>query len=167
MPRHSSWDYDDRRAEEKYWDYLYSECRCPWFEEEDGTWEQDTSEPCHYCRWEAKKAAKAAEAERQRQAAAAAHPHATEIATIKKWLNHVEAGRQEGNMGKQLDGCRALFTHILGYDAFMAKYPNFRAAVVKKIAEFRANEKAAPLTELLDHVDAFLARLPEREDYVA
>jgi hypothetical protein len=167
MPRRYSDSYLDRRAEEKYWDYIYDNCLCKWYETEDGNFEMDESDPCTHCRWEAKKAARAAREEAERQAAAAAHPHAHEISTLKKWLAHVEQGRAEGNMGKQLDGVRALFTEMLGFSSFVAKYPKFRTAVVNKLAEFRENEHAAPLKELFDHVDTFLARLPERDDYVA
>ena len=178
MPRYGRYgrhdSYWERRAEEKYYDYIYENCLCPYYEDEDGNFQTDDSDPCTHCRWEKKKAEEriAEEAERQRLeeeriAREAAHPHAREIATIRKWLDVNAEALREGNLGKQLDSVRALFTEILGFDTFMAKYPKFRAAVVAKLEGMRAEPRAEPLKELFEHVDAFLARLPAVEGYVA
>lgn len=175
MPRYGRrGSYDDRRAEEAYYDYIYENCLCDYYEDENGQMQLDEENPCTHCSWEQERAERrvAEEAERQRLeqerlAREAAHPHAREIAVIRKWLNANEEGGREGNLGKQMDSVRALFTEILGFEVFIAKYPNFRRAVAAKLEQFKNDKRTEPLKELFDHVDAFLARLPAVEGYVA
>lgn len=171
MPRRDS--YYERRAEDRYYDYIYDNCLCEYYEDENGQWQLDEEHPCTHCRWEQKQAEKrvAEEAERQRLeqerlAREAAHPHAREIATIRKWLSANEEGGREGNLGKQLDATRALFTELLGMPTFLKKYPKFRIAMANKVSELRTKEQAAPLEELFQHVDDFLYKLSLEDDYV-
>lgn len=62
---------------------------------------------------------------------------------------------------------RQLFTELLGYQRFLAATPMIREAVVKKMAEFRAQPLASSLLPLFDQTDAMLATLPARPDYKA
>jgi hypothetical protein len=95
---------------------------------------------------------------------AAASPWQFQINTIKPLLDGVQAAR---TTEEKIPLVRGLFTLLLTERAFLAAQANFRNAVVKKIAEFRANPQAEPLKECLDAVDKMLAELPVREDYKA
>jgi hypothetical protein len=91
-------------------------------------------------------------------------PWQLQVDAIRPLLAGVQAAR---STEQKLPLVRGLFTLLLTERAFLAAQPNFRNAVVKKIAEFRADPKAEPLTECLDAVDKMLEELPAREDYKA
>ncbi len=170
MPRRSSSSWDDRRAEDRYWDYIYDNCLCRWYEAEDGTWHQDEEDPCTHCRWETKKAARAARDAAEEAARAAAkeeefkkNPHYHEIVTLRGFLFHHPSLPRE----KRVENVRGLLEALLGFESFLAKQKKFREVLVGKLAEFRAEPDAAPLLELFDQVEALIKRLPEVEGYVA
>ena len=103
------------------------------------------------------------EEERQRkEAALAASPWREQIVSIKAQLDAVEKAR---GLGEKLPAIRILLTNLLSQQAFIAAQPKFRVALTNKVAELRADEKAAPLLELFDHVDRMLEGLKGREDY--
>ncbi len=91
-------------------------------------------------------------------------PWQLQIDAIKPLLAGVQAAP---TTEEKIPLVRGLFTLLLTERAFLAAQPNFRNAVAKKGAEFRADPRAEPLTECLDAVDKMLAELPARDDYVA
>jgi hypothetical protein len=157
MPRYRSYSWDDRYAEEKYYEYLYSECRCPYPDDPE---EGDLL--CHLCAWEESKRLEAEETQRKKEAALAAHPWREQIVAIRAQIDAVEKAK---GLGEKLPAVRILLTNLLSQQAFLAVQPKFRMALLNKVAELRKDPKADPLTELFDHVDTMLEGLKEREDY--
>jgi len=151
--RYSSWD--EEHARDKYYEYLYSECRCT-------TYDDKTSETlCAYCELEKEQAEQRA-AEEARQLS---RPFGAEIVAVKKQLNkyHSAIGQTE-----QIEAIRSLFTVLLGFDKFLAANPNLRNMAMKKTNEFRGHAVAGPmLKELFDNFDLLIHRLPEVEGYRA
>lgn len=163
MPRRSY--YSKRRAEErfrdKYYEYLEEACNC----HDDSDAEEGS---CYYCtrraRIAAEEAAEAAAAAAAADAADRAKPWYDERKTIQKHLAAVAAA---SDVPTRLECIRALFTAVMAYEAFLAAVPKFRAAVLAKMAEFRADERAASLHSLFDQVEAAFEALAGRADYKA
>jgi hypothetical protein len=163
MPRRSSWN-EDRRAEEKYYEYLYSECRC------------DGEEPlCHLCHWETERAQQLEEDLRVYMAQKEAEQKAREeacpnrqwrpiIASLREKLNAVQHAR--GTEAK-VEACRILFTELLSCEGFLSVQPKFRTVALHKIEELLADEKAESIYPLLDELKGKIQGLSGREDYIA
>lgn len=165
MPRYRSYSWDEERAMDRYYEYLEEACECPY--------DYDAPEPdeaCYHCERRAAQAVARAEAlrwraekERQhREAALAAHPWREQIVEIR---GQIDAVQNAVGIGQKLPAMRILLTNLLSQQAFLAVQPKFRMALLKKVAELRADPNANPLTELFDHVDTMLEGLKEREDY--
>lgn len=172
MPRYYDYEWADRRAEERYYEYLEEACECPY--DYDAP---EPEEPCHHCerrageaaaraealRWHAEKEQQREEQERQRkEAALAANLWKEQILSIRAQLDGV---KKAVGIGEKLAAMRILFTNLLSQQPFLAVQPKFRAALAKKVVELRADPKAEPLMELFDHVDTMLEGLKAREDY--
>ncbi len=80
------------------------------------------------------------------------NPWEEQIRGIRAGLDEVEAGH--GTLEK-LNACRKLFTLLLEdrYQAFITAHPKFERAVIKKIAELRADVHGVLLTELFSLVE--------------
>lgn len=156
MPRHRRDSYAERRAEEKYYEYLYDECHCPFYETEDGQWEQDTSDPCYHCRWEAKRLRRLAEEAAAAAARLAANPWAPQITAIRALI---DASQAAVGVDAKVAAVSKLFTELLQQHDFLSAQPKFREAVKKKIADFRGVPEAAPLVPEMDRLEALLAEV--------
>jgi len=78
------------------------------------------------------------------------NPSRKQITTIKKKLSAIEASR--GGTKKRLNRIHSLFSYICQEADFVRSHPNFWATIVAKAKEFRADERAASIFPLLDHV---------------
>jgi hypothetical protein len=164
MPHYYDDDWADRRAEEKYYEYLYSDCHCYQFGTDPDD-PQEGDELCHLCAWEQEKSLPPQkEEEKWIQVATFHEPHpwADQITSIKAQLDAVEKAM---GIGEKLPAVRILLTNLLSQEAFLAVQPKFRAALLKKVVELRANPLAEPLTELFDQVDTMLEGVKGRDDY--
>ncbi len=152
---------------DKYYDWLYSECRCEECRYHPGE--------CPYCVNEREREAEyqAAIAREEQLAAAAAAaavcPNAQwreQIAFIKGELDAVARGP---TLYERLTHVRILFTEIQNerYQAFIAAQPKFRAALVKKVAELKADPKAEALVELFEHTERMVEGLAARPEFKA
>lgn len=168
MPRYSDSHWDDERAMDRYYKYLEESCECYY----DPNEANEPEEPCHHCERRAAEAVAREEARRwheekerqHKEAAFAANPWREQIVHIKAQLDAVQ---KASGLGEKLPAIRILLTNLLSQQAFIAAQPKFREALVKKVAELRADPKAEPLTELFDHTDRMLEGLKEREDFKA
>jgi hypothetical protein len=160
MPRHRSLSYEEQRAMDKYYDWLYSECRC----EESGydlNGDIALGDPrCALCEQEFEQRQEAW----QRQAACPNAQWREQIAFIGEQLKAIERGP---TLCDRLTHVRILFTEIQNerYQAFVAAQPKFRAALVKKTAELKADPRAETLVELFGHTERMVERLAERPDF--
>lgn len=155
--RYSSWD--EEHARDKYYEYLYSECRC-------NTYDDETSETlCAHCELEKEQAAQRAAAAAAEEARQLSRPFGAEIVAVKKQLNKYQRAISQT---EQIEAIRSLFTVLLGFDKFLAANPNLRNMAMKKTNEFRGHAVAGPmLKELFDNFDLLIHRLPEIEGYKA
>ncbi len=158
---------------EKYYDYLDEACDCHLDYDDDGEpvyMEQTPETLCTYCvrraRIAAERAARLARAEEQRAAAAAAaaarlaaHPDREQMVAIRSFLDRVAAIQGSGREAERVEVVRELFTYLLTVGDFLKKHANFRQAVRDKIAEFRADERAASLLPLLSQVEELLVQV--------
>lgn len=162
MPRHRYSSWDEERAYDKYYEYMYAECRCHTYD--DG----GESELCPCCELEnervATKAAAAAAAA-VKKAQLLALPFGAEIVAVKEQIQKFESAWTEAT---QIEAIRNLFTVLLGFDKFLAAKPNLRNMAMKKANEFRGHSIAGQmLKELFDNFDLLIHRLPEIEGYKA
>lgn len=125
-----------------------NDCSCDYYEDEDG--QVYCSDKCAFCK---RQRARASEEARLR-----ATGWYDEIATIRGFITRIQrATDSQANIN--LFG--EMFAALLGYEKFLAAEPAFRAVVASKLAEMRANPYSEPLKEVMDKMDALLARLPE------
>ena len=84
------------------------------------------------------------------------HPWAAEMGAIRDLLNEVEAGP---GAYEKLVGTRKLFTMLLepAFQSFIRAHPKFRASVVNKIADLRADPRGHMLEELMQLVENKIA----------
>jgi hypothetical protein len=166
MPRYGRryrYDDDDDDPYGRAWDNYYNECNCEY--DEDG----ELYQKCICCRHEQRR-----EEERARVAAAIheakeerlrATGWYTEVTTLRGHLDRLKYLTVPGFFEARLAIIRDLFTAAAGYDKFLAQNAKFRAVLVAKLAEFRADPRTEPLKDCMDALDAVLAGLPAREDY--
>lgn len=102
--------------------------------------------------------------EEKAPAPSAAEIFAVEIAFIRGKGEQVSKTKSERLRVKII---RQLFTELLGYQSFLAATPMFRDALVKRVAELRAEPLADCLLPLFEQTEAMLATLPARPDYKA
>jgi hypothetical protein len=169
MPRHRSWSYDEQRAMDKYYEWLYSECRC----EENG-YDLDGdialgAPRCALCEQDFEQRQEAWQAQQEQLRREAACPNRQwreQIAFIGEQLKAIERGP---SLYERLTHVRILFTEIQNerYQAFIAAQPKFRAALIKKTAELKADPQAEALVELFGHTERMIERLAERPEFKA
>jgi hypothetical protein len=175
MPRYSSYSdsWYEERAMDKYYEYLEEACDCYLAYDDDPVGAELPPElQCDHCVRRTREASDRAERERreeqrqeaERLARLAANPYKAQILFIGNKLKEVAAA--QGTEAK-VEVVRILFTYLLEQQQFLSVQPKFRAAVVNKMNELRADEKATVLLPLFDQVDTMLAELPAREDYRA
>lgn len=159
MPRRYSYDEEEARAYNNYYEHLYSECRCH-------TYDDETSETlCAYCELETERTATKVAAAAAEKARLLAQPFGAEIIAVKEQLQKFQVTWSEAT---QIEAIRNLFTVLLGFDKFLAAKPTLRNMAMKKANEFRGHAVAGPmLKELLDNFDSLIRRLPEVEGYTA
>lgn len=160
MPRRRySYEEEEERARDNYYDHLYSECRCHMYD--DG----EESELCPCCEKEAERIATKTAAAAAVKALTLAQPFGAEIIAVKEQLQMFQVTWSEAT---QIEAIRSLFTILLGFDKFLAAKPSFRTVAMKKANEFRGHAVAGPmLKELFDNFDSLIRRLPEIEGYIA
>ena len=158
---------------DKYYEYLEEACDCYLAYDDDPVGAELPPElQCDHCVRRTREASDRAERERreeqrqeaERLARLAANPHRDQILFIGTKLKEVAAA--VGTEAK-VEVVRSLFTYLLEQHEFLSVQPKFRAAVVNKMTELRADEKAAVLLPLFARVDAMLTELPARADYKA
>ena len=159
MPRRYSYDEEEIRAHNNYYEHLYSECRC-------NTYYDECSETlCAYCELETERTVQRAAAAAAEKARVLAQPFGAEIIAIKEQLQKLRATWGET---ARIEAIRSLFTILLGFDKFLAAKPTLRNMAMKKANEFRGHAVAGPmLKELFDTFDSLIRRLPEVEGYTA
>ena len=158
---------------DKYYEYLEEACDCYLNYDDDPVGAELPPElQCDHCVRRMREASERAERERreeqrreaERLARLAANPHKAQILFIGAKLKEVAAA--VGTEAK-VEVVHALFTYLLEQQQFLSVQPKFRTAVVNKMNELRADEKAAVLLPLFAQVDAMLAELTARADYAA
>lgn len=160
MPRYRHSYDEDRWAEEKYWNYVYDNCLCEWYEDENGEMQQDTENLCRHCEWEEKKARKRVEEEVARKAS----PFYAEMEVLRPIIaRNAAATTQE----ERLESTRELFERLLALDTFLAAKPRIREVAENKMKEFRGKKEAEPLLDLFAAFEAFLKTLPNHPKFVA
>lgn len=152
MPRRSR--KSDRDMEERYWDRYY-EMRQQ--EEEDRMWDEYYEE-----REEEERRARRVLPPLPREPRAG--PWRYEVTFLRRKLDDVEAAV---GIPAKVEQTRLMMASMLDFRAFLAATPKFRQAVVKKIAEFRADPKAADLKDILQRVSDMIDGLATRTDFKA
>lgn len=167
MPRRG-WRDDEDYGYDRYYDEYYNDCHCEYYpkDDDDDTDDFDVVE-CDYCR----RLRVEAEQREARRQAEEARLRATgwydEITTLRGFINRIQWLTGPEYFQARLTVFREMFTAMLGYERFLAAQPKFRATLVAKIAECRANPAAEPLKDVMDQLDAVIARLPSVEGYRA
>lgn len=165
MPRRG-WCDDEDYGYDRAWDNYYNQCHCEYYPA-DEYGEEGYSNDCDYCergRAAAERGAAARKAEEDRLRATGWYD---EITTLRGFINRFWWLTGPEYFQARLTAFRDMFTAMLGYERFLAAQPKFRATVVAKAAECRANPAAEPLKDVLDQLDLVLARLPSVEGYKA
>lgn len=160
MPRRRySYDEEEMRAYNDYYQSRYEECSCHTYD--DG----EDSDLCPCCEKETERTAQRAAVAAAEKALTLAQPFGAEIIAVKEQLQKFQVTWSEAT---QIEAIRSLFTVLLGFDKFLAAKPSFRTVAMKKANEFRGHAVAGPmLKELLDNFDSLIRRLPEVEGYMA
>lgn len=145
--------YEHRDIDREYYGYCYCyDIMC----------NRDGEElPCHSC-----KRAVEEEVEEDRLSCSTAahsqappkpsHPHQAAITFIGQKMAQVQAAN---GLAESLPLIRELFESVLKFQAFFAASPRMRTAVENKVAEFRADPRAAELLPLFDQVTEMLRGL--------
>ena len=170
MPRRSSW-YDDEDPYGRGWDNWYNQCSCEYYPKDDDEDDYEVVE-CDYCKREKEQAARTAARAEAKRAAEEARLRATgwydEITTIRGFINRFQWLTGAQFFDDRVKLFREMFTTLAGYDRFLAAQPKMRKTIGDKLAECRASPRASvELKDVMDQLDAVLARLPTVDGYKA
>lgn len=152
----------------------FSENKCRSCREQEEQWEEEMQ------RLEAEEAAAAAA---QTSAAAAGGgaaagpppPIRAKTATSKRWSDEVRCLRAHLDRvaaaeddDERVAFVKDLFETLLlgGYEEFLAQNPRFRDVLHGKIAELRADERAAPLLKIFTQLEEMLEDISQRDDFI-
>jgi hypothetical protein len=86
-----------------------------------------------------------------------------EIKTIRILLHENES---TDDINIKIIVIKKIFKFLLTRPDFIAKNPNFRNCLIRKINEFKNDEKGKDIYELCDNLDIFIKNLSEKDNYI-
>jgi hypothetical protein len=152
---------EEEEQEEEEQEEEDDRCYCEYGYERGGHRWDDYEGGYRYLEWECDMCAKEREkSELVTQPSAPASkpvdPWATEKSTISNHLSTVSSCKTSA---ERIEVVRPLFEYILTIEPFLKTFPQFYKVCVAKVAELKADPLAAPITDILETTERFLASI--------
>jgi hypothetical protein len=90
-------------------------------------------------------------------------PWYLEIKTLRTLLYESET---TNNIDIRIIVIKKIFEFLLTRPDFLAKNPNFRNCIIRKINEFKNDEKGKDIHELCNNLDIYIKDLSKKDNYV-